>query len=115
MTDAVHEFIAATEPAWQADLCRALDALVRSSIPDADARIQYKKPHYLKHKKYAAVIGTAKAFVSFTIFNAAALEYPAGVFEVSDDKSRITVKITEGGTVDSVLLGNLLQQAAAGL
>lgn len=59
---------------WQADLCRKLDALVHRAIPDVIGKLQYGKPHYRKNNQYAAVIGTAKAWVTLTIFNAAAID-----------------------------------------
>lgn len=58
------------------------------------ARIQYGNPHYLQDGKYAAVIGTAKSWVAFTIFNAAALNAPDGLFEPGPPERR-TIKIKE--------------------
>ena len=97
---------------WQADICRALHARVHEAIPDVTERIQYSKPHYLKNGKYACVIGTAKGWVSFTIFNATNIDAPAGLFEPGPPE-RKTVKIKPNQTVDYDLLTNLIRQAAA--
>lgn len=98
-------------PAWQAEICRTLDERMRQTLPELTARIQYGKPHYLKNSQYAAVLGTAKGWVSFTIFNAAALDAPDGLFEPGPPE-RKTVKITEGQPVDYDQLTTLLSQAA---
>lgn len=99
-------------PAWQAEICRELDARIRRALPDLTARIQYGKPHYLKNGKYAAVLGTAKGWVSFTIFSAAALDAPDGLFEPGPPE-RKTVKLKEGQPVDYDRLTALLSQAAS--
>jgi hypothetical protein len=59
------------------------------------------------------VLGTAKGWVSFTIFNAQSLETPDGLFEASENGDRKTIKIRDGQAVDYELLGKLLQQAAS--
>jgi hypothetical protein len=112
MNAPVTEFIDKLPQVWQADLCRQLRGLVYQAIPDADERIQYGKPHYKKNNKYAAVISTAKAFVSFTIFNAQGITPPEGMFESSDTGDRKTIKIKEGQAIDEALLVALLTQAA---
>ncbi|MBC8098222.1 MAG: DUF1801 domain-containing protein, partial [Armatimonadetes bacterium] len=83
-----------TQP-WQAEVCTAIRQRVHAAIPDVQERLQYKKPHFMKDGKYAAVLGTAKGWVSFTIFNAQALETPEGLFESSDTGDRKTIKITD--------------------
>lgn len=112
MSDAINEYIENIEKEWQAEICRNLHELIQSSIPDVESRIQYRKPHYLKNGKYAAVVGTAKGWVSFTIFNATSLTPPADLFEASDNGDRITIKIKEGQEVDYSLLADLTKQAA---
>lgn len=99
---------------WQAELCRRLDALVRRAIPDATEKLQYGKPHYRKNGQYAAVIGTAKGWVTLTIFNATALAAPEGLFE-DGPPERKTVKIREGQAIDEAQLEGLLRQAASTL
>ena len=98
---------------WQAEVSQRLREVVHQAIPDVQERTQYSKPHFLKHGKYAAVISTAKAFVSFTIFNATNIDAPEGFFEKSDVIERKTIKIREGEIPDYDLLGKLLQEAAA--
>ena len=79
MSAEIAEYIDKVSVPWQAEICRTLDALVHRAIPDVTEKIQYGKPHYRKNNKYAAVIGTAKGWVAFTIFNATAIEAP-GLF-----------------------------------
>ena len=95
---------------WQAAVCNQLRQIAQQSIPEVEERIQYGKPHYLKKGKYAAVIGTAKGWVTFTIFNGKNVDAPDGFFEAGDP-DRKTVKILKGQTVDYNLLGTLLKQA----
>lgn len=95
---------------WQAPICEALRSMTLSTLPDADERIQYGKPHYLVNKNYVAVIGTAKQYVSYTIFNAAELDPPDGLFEDGPPERR-TVKIDQNRTVDYAQLGALLKSA----
>lgn len=75
---------------------------------------QYGNPHYRKHGKYAAVIGTAKGGVTLTIFNAAAIDAPEGLFE-DGPPERKTVKIWEEQEIDGVQVEGLLRQAASTL
>ena len=114
-TPEVTEYIDKLKITWQADVCKQIRAMISSAVPEADERIQYGKPHYRKNGKYLCVLGTAKGWVSFTIFNATELETPAGMFESSDTGDRKTIKILEGQTVDTALLSKLLKQAAATL
>jgi len=74
MSEEVVDFIKGIKEPWQAELCTQLRNVVHQSIPEVQERLQYKKPHFLKNGKYAAVISTSKDAVSFTIFNTASLE-----------------------------------------
>ncbi len=96
---------------WQADVSYQLRKIAEQNIPDYSERLQYGKPHFLKNGKYAAVLGTAKGWVTFTIFNATDVQAPDGFFE-DGPPERKTVKILKGQDVDYNLLGNLLKQAA---
>jgi hypothetical protein len=113
MNTDVTDFIQNIKVEWQADVCQQLREVVHQAIPGVQERIQYNKPHFLKNGKYAAVIGTAKAFVSFTIFNATNIEALEGFFEKSDVVECKTIKVRESETPDYELLGKLLQDAAA--
>ena len=119
MNEQVTEFIEklGEKPAqvWQVDIAKRLRAVVLAAIPDADERIQYGKPHYRKNNQYAAVIGTAKGWVTLTIFNAQDIQPPAGMFESSEKGDRKTIKILQGQSVDEPLLTKLLQQASSTL
>ncbi|GLX67782.1 DUF1801 domain-containing protein [Paenibacillus glycanilyticus] len=108
----VTAFIGALAQPWQAELSSALRDLVHETVPSVEERIQYKKPHFLKNGKYAAVISTAKDAVSFVIFNAEGIEFPKGF---DGPPERKTVKFKDGQAVDYSLLGELLNKAAAGL
>ncbi len=112
MNPEVTTFIQKIKLKWQADICAQIRQLVHDAIPEVQERLQYGKPHYLKNGKYACVLGTAKGWVSFTIFNAQSLETPEGLFESSDTGDRKTIKIREGQTVDYKLLAKLVKQAA---
>ncbi len=114
MNEAVSEYIQKISQEWQAEICTQLRQFVHQAVPEVVERIQYGKPHFLKNGKYAAVLGTAKDWVSFTIFNATALEAPEGFFEAGPPE-RKTAKIRKGQTVDYDLLAKLLNQAASSL
>ncbi|WP_367042873.1 DUF1801 domain-containing protein [Priestia megaterium] len=87
------EFINNLEEPWQSAIFVALRDLMHQAIPNVQERIQSKKPHFLKHGKYAAVISTSKKTVSFTIFNATDLDLPVSFKGPSERK---TLKILEG-------------------
>jgi hypothetical protein len=108
---AVTEYIEKISQDWQATICTQLRQDIQQAIPDVVERIQYGKPHFLKNGKYAAVVGTAKEWVSFTIFNATALEAPEGFFEAGPPE-RKTIKIRKGQEVDYIFLASLFKQAA---
>ena len=112
MNQAVTEYIQKINQDWQVAIATRLRELVLQTIPDVEERIQYSKPHYRKNGKYAAVLGTAKGWVSFTIFNAAALAAPDGFFETDGAPERKTIKIKNGQEVDYELLAKLVKQAA---
>lgn len=112
--EAVSEYLQKIKEPWQAEISTRLRDLVQRAVPEAEERIQYGKPHFMKNGKYAAVLGTAKDWVSFTIFNATALEAPEGFFEPGPPE-RKTVKIRKDQTLDYDLLARLLQQAANSL
>ncbi len=116
LNEAVTEYIAnvGKKPGqeWETPVCEELRALTLAALPGVEERMQYGKPHYLVNKQYAAVIGTAKQHVSFTIFNAAELDAPAGLFEDGPPERR-TVKIKNSQNVDYTQLAALLEQAAA--
>ncbi|WNS45513.1 DUF1801 domain-containing protein [Paenibacillus sp. MMS20-IR301] len=114
MNQEVTDFIAGINLPWQAEICTRLREVVHDSVPEIAERIQYGKPHFLKNGKYAAVISTAKGWVSFSIFNAAGLEVPEGLFEAGSG-DRLTVKLLEGKPVDYTLLASLLKQASAAM
>lgn len=97
---------------WQEPVCEALRAMTLSALPGAEERLQYGKPHYLVNGKYAAVISTSKQNVSYTIFNAAELDPPAGLFEDGPPERR-TIKIRKDEDIDYAGLSRLLQGASA--
>ncbi|MCI0712990.1 MAG: DUF1801 domain-containing protein [Chloroflexi bacterium] len=98
---------------WQRSICQRLRDIILQAAPDIEERLQYKKPHYLIDGKYAFVVGTAKEWVSMTIFNTLDLDTPDGLFEASENGERKTIKIHEGQTVDYEILARLVEQAAA--
>lgn len=112
MIEEVNEYIEALSESWKREACAELRTVVHAAVPDAQERIQYKKPHFLKNGKYLAVISPSKAAVSFTIFNAAALELPAG-FEGPPERK--TIKLGQGEAIDNALLTSLVNQAASTL
>ncbi|MCR2805919.1 DUF1801 domain-containing protein [Paenibacillus soyae] len=113
MNQEVVDFIANVKEPWQSELCRELRDLVHRALPDATERLQYKKPHFLRNGKYAAVISTSKDAVSFTIFNTAELSLPEGLFDGPPERK--TIKLKQGQALDAELLESLLAEAAAGL
>jgi hypothetical protein len=108
MNQEVTEYINNLKQPWQAEICNQLRQIIHKSIPNVEELIQYRKPHYKKNGKYAAVIGTAKEWVSFMIFSDKTLEAPEGLFE----PGKQTIKIREGQDVDYDLFAKLLKQAA---
>ena len=113
MSQEVIEFIEKVKEPWQVQLCQDLRQVVHNAIPDVQERMQYSKPHFLKNKKYAAVISTSKAAVSFTIFNASGLELPEGLFDGPPERK--TIKFRNGEQIDGEILTTLVKQAASTL
>ena len=113
MNQEVTDFIEALKEPWQGEQSNNLREVVHQAIPDVQERIQYKKPHFLKNGKYAAVISTSKDAVSFTIFNAAALELPEGMFEGPPERK--ILKLRKGDSFDSGQLVSLVSQASGSL
>ncbi|AZV59876.1 DUF1801 domain-containing protein [Peribacillus frigoritolerans] len=111
MNQEVTDFINALKEPWQGVLATNLREVVHKAIPDVQERIQYKKPHFLKNGKYAAVISTSKAAVSFTIFNTVTLDLPEGMFD--EPPERKTMKLRKGDTIDLKQLVSLVSQASA--
>jgi hypothetical protein len=111
VTDYINNLNNKPKQEWQADVASRLRQVVYEAIPDADERLQYGKPHYRKNGKYAAVISTAKGYVTFMIFNGDKLDIPDGLFE----PGKSSIKITEGQVVDYDLLAKLLKQASSAL
>ena len=112
MSQDVANYIGSIGLPWQAEICQELHSRIHQAIPEVTERIMYGKPHYLKNGKYAAVIGTAKGWVSFTIFNAAGLDAPDGLFEPGPPE-RKTIKIRQGQAIDYDQVARLVQQAAS--
>ncbi|ANE45795.1 hypothetical protein SY83_05200 [Paenibacillus swuensis] len=111
MSNEVTEFIEALKEPWQLELSTSLRELVHRAIPDVQERIQYKKPHFLKNGKYAAVISTSKDAVSFTIFNATGLELPESMFDGPPERK--TLKLRKGDRFDSAQLVTWVGEAAS--
>jgi hypothetical protein len=100
---------------WQVEVCNRLRQLVHVAMPEVQERLQYGKPHFLKEGKYAYVLGPAKGWVSFTIFNAQVLDTPEDLFEPGGSAERKTIKIREGQEVDYDLLAKFVKQAGDSL
>ncbi|MEC0267083.1 DUF1801 domain-containing protein [Paenibacillus anseongense] len=113
MNPEVTDFIEALKEPWQREMSVKLRQIVQEVIPDVHERMQYKKPHFLKNGKYAAVISSSKDAVSFTIFNASELTFPNGLFEGPPERK--TLKLKQGQSFDLELLSSLVSQAVAGL
>lgn len=110
MNQEVTDFIETLKEPWQKELSAKLRDVVKQVIPDVQERMQYKKPHFLKNGKYAAVISTSKEAVSFTIFNAAGLAFPEELFDGPPERK--TMKLRKGDTFDPEQLASLLGQAS---
>ncbi|OXS54248.1 hypothetical protein B1A99_27040 [Cohnella sp. CIP 111063] len=113
MNPEVTDFIESLKEPWQVELSTALRAIVHEAVDGVQERIQYKKPHFLKNGKYAAVISPSKEAVSFTLFNASGLELPEDRFEGPPERK--TLKLRKGQAPDSAELISLLRQAASTL
>jgi hypothetical protein len=115
MNEEVTQYIDKIDQKWQTDTCKHLRKTILQSVPGVEEFIQYGKPHYKKGGKFVCTYNTAKAWVSFTLFNAASLKVPNGLFEPGDNSDRRTIKIREGQNTNYVFLATLLQQAADSL
>lgn len=110
----VTQYIEKLQP-WQVTIAGELRKLILKAIPDAEERLQYGKPHYLKNGHYAAVIHAAKDKVSFMIFNATELAEIKGFFQSTTAPDRKTATIKEGQAVDYKQLGEFLKKASKSL
>ncbi|MBA3869610.1 MAG: DUF1801 domain-containing protein [Anaerolineae bacterium] len=113
VTDYINKLSDKAGQEWQAEVSNHLRKVAQDNIPDFSEKLQYGKPHFFKNGKYAAVLGAAKGWVTFTIFNATDVKGPDGYFEEGPPE-RKTIKILKGQDVDYNLLGTLLKQAAQG-
>ncbi|WP_136605183.1 DUF1801 domain-containing protein [Paenibacillus dokdonensis] len=113
MNPEVTDFIDAIKEPWQGELASSLREVVYQAIPEVQERIQYKKPHFLKNGKYAAVISTSKDAVSFTVFNTSEIELPEGLFDGPPERK--TMKLRQGQTFDSEQLVGWVSLASAAL
>lgn len=113
MNQNVTDYIQGLTQDWQIEVCTRLRQLIHDAIPGVDERLQYGKPHFLQDGKYACVVAAAKDWVTLTLFNAASLQAPDGVFEPggSDRKS---IKIRPDQTVDYALVAKLVRQSSEG-
>ncbi|EIT86722.1 hypothetical protein A374_04089 [Fictibacillus macauensis ZFHKF-1] len=112
MSQEVATFIKDLKPEWKVELCQKLRQVVFESIPEAQERIQYKKPHFLKNGQYAAVISPSKDAIAFMIMNAKELDVPK---EFEGPAERKWLKIREGDKPDYDMLAQLLRQASHNL
>lgn len=114
MNPDVTEYITTLQP-WQAESCNAIRDHIHQAVPEAQERLQYRKPHFLKDGHYLAVLPPARAQVTLTVFNTTALNAPDGVFDAGGPPERKTVKIKDGQEVDYDLLAQFVAQAASTL
>lgn len=112
MNEEVSAFIENLSQPWQIEVSNSLRHMVYQAIPEVEERMQYKKPHFLKHGHYAAVISPSKDAIAFMIMNTTGLAFPKG-FEGPPE--RRWLKIREGDTPDYEMLANLLVQASSKL
>ncbi|MCQ6563157.1 DUF1801 domain-containing protein [Paenibacillus mendelii] len=99
-------------PKWQSEIGLTLRNLVHETIPEAEERIQYKKPHFLKNGHYAAVISPSKDAIAFMIMNATGIEFPK---HFDGPAERKWGKLREGDSPDLPMLSELLKQASSTL
>lgn len=112
MNQEVTDFIENLPLSWQTEISSKLRQMVHDTIPGAEERIQYKKPHFLKNGHYAAVISPSKDAIAFMIMNAEGIEFPKG-FE--GPAERKWIKLREGDAPDLAQLAGLLTQASGTL
>ncbi|SEO31627.1 Uncharacterized conserved protein YdhG, YjbR/CyaY-like superfamily, DUF1801 family [Paenibacillus sophorae] len=109
MNPEVTEFIENIKSPWQIEVCNQLRQMVHQTIPEVQERIQYKKPHFLKNGKYAAVITPSKDAVAFMLFNVSGIDVPK---EFEGPAERKSIKIREEDSPDYELLAGLLAQSS---
>jgi len=114
MNEEVTQYIQKTL-AWQQDVCQSLREMILQVIPDAEERLQYGKPHYLKNGHYAAVIHVGKDKVSFMVFNASDVAEIKGLLRSMGNGERKTVDIAEGQSLDYTQLADILRQTSSTL
>ncbi|MDB5023555.1 MAG: hypothetical protein JWP78_1310 [Mucilaginibacter sp.] len=115
MNQELSQYFDNADQKWQTDTCKHLRETILQSVPGIEELLQYGKPHYKKDGKLVCTYNIAKAWVSFTLFNAASLEAPEGFFEPGDHPDRRTIRIREGQNTDYNFLATLLQQASGPL
>ncbi|MRG45551.1 DUF1801 domain-containing protein [Chitinophaga sp. SYP-B3965] len=114
MNQEVTDYIKKLQP-WQIKVCEALRKMVKETIPEAEERLQYGKPHYLKNGHYAAVIHAAKDKISFMFFNATELEEIKGYLKSMSAPDRKTASIVEGQEVNYKQLATFLKKTSKSL
>jgi hypothetical protein len=105
MDPQVSAYIEKTQP-WQQEVCEALRKMVHDTVPGAEERLQYGKPHFVKDGEFIAVIHAGKDKVSFMLFNASDIK--ADMLRAMGNGDRKVIDIVEGQTVDYKQLGDLL-------
>ncbi|WP_040833087.1 DUF1801 domain-containing protein [Nocardia brevicatena] len=114
MDNQVTDYISKTQP-WQAALCEQLRQLIRDTLPEAEERLQYGKPHYLINGHYAAVIDASRGKVSFMIFNATDIPEVKGFLRKLGNGERKAVTFTEGQEADRARLADLLTRSVSAI
>jgi hypothetical protein len=114
MDNEVTDYIARTLP-WQAEICGRLRDMVHATVPNAEEKLQYGKPHFLKNGKHAAVIHVARNKVSFMVFEAGDVEPVKGVLRSLGNGDRKAADFTEGQNVDYDLLAGVLAKTSGRL
>ncbi|MFI6316581.1 DUF1801 domain-containing protein [Nonomuraea sp. NPDC050556] len=114
MNDDVTKYIDNTAP-WQIDVCEKLRAMVHETIPVAEERLLYGKPHFLKHGEFAAVIAVARDKVSFMVFNATDIPVAKGFLRALGKGERKAVDIAEGQDIDYARIADVLGKTTAAL
>lgn len=107
MDPQVSAYIEKTQP-WQQEVCEALRKMVHDTVPGAEERLQYGKPHFVKDGEFIAVIHAGKDKVSFMLFNASDIK--ADMLRAMGNGDRKVIDIVEGQTVDYKQLGDLLAE-----
>ncbi|GAB2773870.1 DUF1801 domain-containing protein [Amycolatopsis magusensis] len=114
MHNEVTDYLAKTLP-WQAEICGKLRELVHATIPGAEERLEYGKPHFLKNGKHAAVLHVGRGKVSFMVFGAGEIEPVKGVLRALGNGDRKAADFTEGQDVDYDLLAGVLTRTSSKL